>query len=124
MFRQTSQRIGFVVLAAVAAMGAGSLQAPRNTGGAHGVVKNSSGSPVAGAFAKVKNGDRRLTFMAISQAQGKYSVNNLPTGKYVVQGIGGEFQSQPSPPIDVAAGRSATADVALTVQRALQLPNA
>ena len=76
-----------------------------------GVVKNSSGAPVAGAFVKMKNDERRLTFMVISQDQGRYSINNLPAGKYVVQGIGGDYQSKPSAPVDVAVGRPASADV-------------
>src|SRR5207253_7133045 len=78
----------------------------------------------AGAFVKLYNADRRLTMMVISQAQGKYTANNLPAGKYVVQGIGGEFQSQQSAPLDVAAGKTATADLSLTDQRAPALPNA
>lgn len=86
-----------------------------------GVVKNSSGAPVAGAFVKLKNADRRLTFMVISQDQGRFTAKNLPAGKYVVQGIGGEFQSALSNPVDVADGRAATVDVSLTTARAPQL---
>ena len=89
-----------------------------------GVVKNSSGAPVSGAFVKMKNAEGRLTFMVISQAQGRYSVNSLPAGKYVVQGIGGDYQSEPSMPVEVAAGKSATVDLSLTVARAPQLPGA
>ena len=62
--------------------------------------------------------------MVISQAQGHYSVNSLPTGKYVVQGIGGDYQSEPSMPVEVVAGKSAAVDLSLTVARAPQLPGA
>ena len=89
-----------------------------------GVVKDAKGAPVAGAFVKLKNGERRLTFMIVSQAQGRYSVSNLPSGSYVAQAIGGDFQSELSAPIDVADGKSATADLALTSARAAQLPGA
>jgi len=52
----------------------------RPSGILHGVVKDAAGAPVAGAFVKLNNSERRLTFMVISQAQGRYSVNNLPNG--------------------------------------------
>jgi hypothetical protein len=32
--------------------------------------------------------------MAVSQAQGRYTMNNLPPGSYMVQGIGEGFQSK------------------------------
>jgi virginiamycin B lyase len=89
-----------------------------------GVVKNTSGAPVAGAFVKMINEERRLTFMVISQDQGRYSMRNLPAGKYTVQGIGGDHQSKMSAPVDVAAGRATTVDVSLTDMRAPQLPAA
>src|SRR5690348_3938215 len=101
-----------------------SLRAADNPGVVQGVVKDKAGAPVAGAFVKLKNADRRLTFMVVSQAQGRYTVNNLPVGKYVVQGVGGEFQSAVSSPVDVEAGKPAAVDVALTDQRAPALPNA
>jgi len=87
-------------------------------------VKNASGEPVSGAFVKLKNSDRRLTFMVISQAQGRYTTSNLPAGKYEVQGIGGDFQSDISAPVEVTAQRPAAVDLRLTVQRAPDLPHA
>lgn len=89
-----------------------------------GVVKSASGTPVVGAFVKLKNAEKRLTFMVVSQAQGRYSVDKLPPGKYAVQGIGGELQSELSAPVDVADGKAATVDVSLTAQRAPALPHA
>ncbi|MGH9784898.1 MAG: carboxypeptidase regulatory-like domain-containing protein, partial [Terriglobia bacterium] len=89
-----------------------------------GVVKSTSGAPVAGAFVKLQNAERRLTFMVVSQAQGRYTVKNLPPGKYVVQGIGGEMQSPQSAPVEAANGRVATMDVSLTAPRAPAHPNA
>jgi streptogramin lyase len=73
---------------------------------------------------KLKNAERRLTFMVATQASGRYAVNNLPTGKYVVQGIGGDYQSEPSVPVELAAGQPATLDLSLTNMRAAQLPAA
>src|SRR5262249_1616480 len=100
-----------------------SVRGAENAGVLQGVVKDNAGAPVAGAFVKMKNAERRLTFMVISQAQGRYTAN-VPPGKYVVQGVGGEYQSALSAPKDVAAGRPASVDLALTDKRAPRLPNA
>jgi virginiamycin B lyase len=97
------------------------LHAEDRAGVLQGVVKDGSGAPVSGAFVKMRNQERRLTFMVVTQAQGRYSVDKLPAGKYVVQGIGGEHQSEPSAPTDVAAGKPATVDLSLTDARAPQL---
>src|SRR5258705_3519551 len=89
-----------------------------------GVITDAAGSAVAGAFVQMKNAERRLNFMVITQEQGKYSSNRLPAGKYVVQAIGGEHQSAPSTPVDVAAGKSAFVHLALNVERAAPLASA
>src|SRR5215831_14963256 len=89
-----------------------------------GVITNAAGAPVAGAFVQMKNAERRLNFMVITQEQGKYTNGRLPAGKYVVQAIGGERQSAPSSLIEVAAGKSSSVDLALTVERAAPLPPA
>src|SRR6266404_5490294 len=98
-----------------------SLQAADNTGVVEGVVKNSSGQPVAGAFVKLKNSDPRLTFMVVSQAQGHYTADRLPSGKFTVQSVGNGFQSDWSAPVDVAAGKTAKLDLSLTAKQAAPL---
>src|SRR5262245_15011290 len=107
----------------VAMVSVSSVRGADNLGTLQGVVKDAAGAPVAGAFVKMKNAEYRLTFMVISQAQGRYSAN-VPPGKYVVQGVGGEYQSALSTQKDVSAGRPTTVDVALTDKRAPRLPNA
>jgi len=89
-----------------------------------GAVTDAAGAPLAGAFVQMKNAERRLNFMVITQEQGKYTNDRLPAGKYVVQAIGGEHQSAPSAAVDVAAGNSASVDLSLTVARAPALPGA
>jgi streptogramin lyase/cytochrome c5 len=106
---------------AVLAPGAASAQ---EVGTLTGVIKDAAGAPVAGAFVQMKNAERRLNFMVITHEEGKYINNRLPPGKYVVQAIGGEQQSAPSTPVEVVAGGSASADLALTVARAPALPPA
>ena len=53
-----------------------------------GMVTDSSGQPVAGAFVRLDSTDKRLTFMVISQAAGRYTADRLPAGIYNVQAIG------------------------------------
>jgi streptogramin lyase len=101
--------------------GIGSAQ---ETGTLTGVIKDASGAPVAGAFVQMRNAERRLNFMVITHDGGAYSNPRLPAGKYVVQAIGGEQQSAQSAPIEVASGKSAAIDLALTLARAPALPPA
>jgi streptogramin lyase/mono/diheme cytochrome c family protein len=98
--------------------------AAENSSTVEGVVQDASGKPVTGAFVKLKNNERHLEFMVISQAQGRYSVSNLPAGQYVVQGIGGGSQSAVSAPLDVAEGKTAKLDLSLTAKRGDALPRA
>jgi len=123
MFRQGSPRAGVLMWVAIAVLCAQTVRA-QNAGTLQGVVKSASGEALSGAFVKLKNAERRLTFMVISQAQGRYTAKNLPPGKYVVQGVGNGFQGDWSAPADVANGKAATVDVSLTVPQAPHLPNA
>src|SRR5207249_2799283 len=121
-----SQRLNrkiVMVLAMMVMIAAVSIRAADNTGVLQAVIKDLAGAPVARAFVKMKNAERRLTFMWMSQPQGRYTAN-VPPGSYVVQGVGGEYQSGLSTQKDVSPGRSTTVDVALTDKRAPRLPNA
>jgi streptogramin lyase len=89
-----------------------------------GVVTDAAGTPLAGAFVQMRNAERRLSFMVVTQAEGKYTNDRLPPGKYVVQAIGGEYQSAPSAPVEVVSGKSSPVDLSLTVARAAALPPA
>ena len=99
-------------------------RAAENNSTVEGVVQDASGKPVAGAFVKLKNNDRHLEFMVISQAQGHYTVSNLPAGQYVIQGVGGGYQSNVSAPVDVAEGKTAKQDLSLTAKQGPMLPRA
>ena len=86
-----------------------------------GVVKDASGKPVAGAFVKLKNAEKRLGFMVISQDGGAFSAKDLPAGNYEAQSVGGDFQSKWSAPIAVPERGAAMVDLALTDTRAPNL---
>lgn len=115
----------FAAVALVAAVSCpGAALAQGAVGTLTGVITDAAGSAVAGAFVQMRNAERRLNFMVITQDQGKYSINRLPAGKYVVQAIGGEQQSAPSAPVEVVAGKASSIDLSLTVARAPALPPA
>src|ERR1700719_4207188 len=99
-------------------------RAAENNSTIEGVVQDASGKPVTGAFVKLKNNERHLEFMVISQAQGHYTVSNLPAGQYVVQGVGGGYQSGVSAPIAVAEGKTAKLDLSLATKQGPVLPRA
>ena len=120
--RLNSCLTALALVASVAWSDAGSAQ--DTVGTLTGSVLDAAGAPLAGAFVQMKNAERRLNFMVISQEQGKYTNSKLPAGKYIVQAIGGEHQSAPSAPIDVAAGKSLSVDLSLTAARAPALPGA
>lgn len=95
-----------------------------HSGIVQGVVTDASGQPLAGAFVKLKNDERRLTFMVVSQDGGRYAAEKLPPGNYMVQGVGNDFQSAWSAPINLAEQGSAGVDIILTDARASSLPAA
>jgi streptogramin lyase len=89
-----------------------------------GVVTDSSGQSLAGAFVKLKNAERRLTFMVISQDQGRYTADQLPAGAYILQGVGSGFQSEWSSPVEVMDREISQQDLALSDPQAPMLPAA
>ena len=95
-----------------------------NRGVVQGVVNNAAGQPVTGAMVKLINADRHLTFMVVSQAQGRFEASDLPPGQYTVQGIGGGFESNQSAPVAVEGGKSATVALALANKQDPLLPPA
>ena len=113
------------ILAATAAVvlfaGVYSIHAAEFAGSVQGVVKSASGQALPGAYVKLTNPEKRLTFMLVTQAEGRYTMNNLPPGNYTVQGIGNGFQSKLTQ-VALAADKPATADVSLTDVQA-QVPN-
>jgi virginiamycin B lyase len=112
-----------VAVAVVAAVFcAGLIRAADIVGSLQGVVKSASGEALSGAYVKLTNAERGLTFMVISQAQGRYTATQLPPGKYTVQGIGNGYQSK-STPADVSLGKPATVDLSLTTPQGPAVPN-
>src|SRR5260370_3730976 len=124
MFRHIDRRVVSPLAIVLLLVSIHTFRAADNKGSVEGVVKNASGQAVSGAFVKLKNDARRLTFMVISQAQGRYTADKLPSGKYIVQGVGAGFESKWSAPVDVVAGKAAKADLSLPGTEGPTLPNA
>ena len=101
-----------MLMMALAMMGSDRLQAQNST--LTGVVQDASGQPVAGALVKVKNSDAGLTFMVVSQAQGRFITPILPPGSYMVQGFGGGYQSSQSGPVELSEDQQGKANLELS----------
>jgi virginiamycin B lyase len=99
-------------------------QAAGDRGSVQGVVLSAAGQPVAGAMVKLTNAERHLTLMVASQGEGRFDAGDLPPGQYVVQGIGGGFESGTSAPVTVEGGKSTTIDLALSKKQGAMLPPA
>jgi streptogramin lyase len=82
-----------------------------------GVVSDVSGKPVAGAFVKLKNDQKRLTYMVISHDQGRFEAKDLPPGQYRVQGVAGDNQSEWFSNVKVTAGGDEKVGLLLTTKR-------
>jgi streptogramin lyase len=122
--KNVSRSLAVGIATGIALIASQSAFAADDRGSLQGVVNDASGKPVVGAMVKVKNAERRLTFMVPSQDGGRFEAKDLPVGKYTVQGVGGDFQSAVSAPVSVTTNAAAKADVALTAKRGTLLPPA
>jgi streptogramin lyase/cytochrome c5 len=103
--------------AGIALLCAGSAYALDNAGSVTGVVNGANGQPVSGAFIRLKNADKRLTFMVVSQNNGSFTAGDLPPGNYTVQAIGASMESAVSAPVSVSANQASKINVALASNR-------
>ena len=124
----TERRVNRILAAGIAAaavLAVWPAGAADERGSVEGVVNDASGRPVAGAYVKLKNDLRRLTFMVASREQGRFEIKDLPPGTYRVQGVGGDYQSQWFNNVTVTAGgEGAKVGLALTERRGPMLPPA
>src|SRR5437867_647921 len=113
------QTISWILTAGTAAilLAAPSLATAQERGSVQGVIHDAYGNPIAGAFVKLKNDERRLTFMVVSREQGQFEAKDLPPGQYRVQGVAGANQSDWFTKVQVTSGGSAKVGLALTHHR-------
>ena len=65
-------RMTIRIMCAALLFAAQAAQAASDRGSVEGVVRDSAGQPVTGAFVKLRNSEARLTFMVISQTGGRF----------------------------------------------------
>src|SRR5262249_46555948 len=105
--KSVSRQLAIGIAAGAILVAASSVQAADERGSVQGVVNDASGQPIVGAYVKIKNEQRRLTFMVITKGQGQFEAKDLPPGQYTVQGVGAEFQSDWFTNVTVTGGGSA-----------------
>ena len=85
-----------------------------------GVIEDSAGQPVSGAFVRVRNAEKNLSFIVVSQQQGRYTTPNLLPGTYAVESFGGGFQGKGT--AEAVSGRQASLDLSLSEQQPASTP--
>lgn len=91
------------------------LLGQQTLGGITGQVIDSSGSAVSGATVTASGDQTGLTRMAATNAEGVYSLVNLPIGSYTVSMVSQGYETQKFPGILVQADRTATLNAQLKV---------
>ena len=101
------QTISSILTATAMLLVAPSISTAQERGSVQGVIHDAYGKPLAGAFVKLKNDERRLTFMVVTRDQGQFEAKDLPPGQYRVQGVAGANQSDWFTKVQVTNGGSA-----------------
>jgi len=96
-----------------------------------GTVKSPDGAPFQGAFVQAQNTQTKMTFMALSDSQGKFTVENVPAGTYTLTTKTTGYRTAPVPGVTLTADQAASHDFALvkapvrwneiSIQQAMQL---
>ena len=75
-----------------------------------GVVKGPDGAPVEGAFVQAQNTKTKISFLVLSDRQGKYQIDKLPAGEYRVQIKATGFRADPKGSVALDADQTAAMD--------------
>jgi virginiamycin B lyase len=117
ILRNVNRQLAVGIATGAMLIAAQSVASAQNDGTLTGVVSDASGQPVAGAFVKLKNDERRLTFMVVSKERGQFEAKDLPPGTYRAQGVGGNFQSGWFDNVKVTGGAGGDAKVGLSLNQ-------
>jgi outer membrane receptor protein involved in Fe transport len=85
-----------------------------------GTVTDASGAAVSGAKVDVKNTGTGITQNTSSDAQGRYSVPELPVGDYQIQAVASGFQNVVHTGITLTVGAQSVVDFSLPVGQSQQ----
>jgi hypothetical protein len=78
-----------------------------------GTVKGPDGAPMQGVFVRARNTKTKMTFIVLSDQQGRYRVENLPEGDYQVQARATGFRAEPQNGVTLAADQNTSYDFTL-----------
>jgi len=78
-----------------------------------GNVKCPDGVPFRGAFVQAQNTSTRILISVLSDNQGRYRIENLPAGNYVVQVKAVGYRAEPHANVSLSADQTATYEFAL-----------
>src|ERR1700730_17082441 len=77
-----------------------------------GSVKSPDGTPFRGAFVQAQNSGTRVLVIVLTDKDGRYRIENLPAGKYVVQVKAVGFRVDPRRDVSLSAEQNASYDFA------------
>src|SRR5258707_10437765 len=106
--RKVTIALGFAILAFLAFLATNNLQAQQTLGGITGTVVDPSGSAVPGVEVKAVSDDTKLVRTAKSNAEGTYSLVDLPIGAYTITFTREGFSVEKVPGILVQQNRTVT----------------
>jgi iron complex outermembrane receptor protein len=98
----------------------GLAQTRSDTGQITGVVKDPTQALVPGSQITLTNPRTASTIVAITDDQGVYRFESVPSGTYLVKADARGFQASISPALNVSAGQTVTFDFALTIAGTVQ----
>src|SRR5580692_11165389 len=78
-----------------------------------GTVKGPDGAPVEGAFVQAQNTKTKISFFVLSDHEGHYRVEKLPSGEYRVQVRATGLRVDPKSGVALTADQSVALDFAL-----------
>jgi virginiamycin B lyase len=79
----------------------------------NGTVKGPDGAPFMGSFVEAQNAKTKMTFIVLSDSQGHYRIENLPSGDYKVTTKATGFRSDPQSAANLSATQNTSIDIAL-----------
>src|SRR5487761_163413 len=78
-----------------------------------GSVTGPDGKPSMGVFVVAENSQNKMTVTVLSDAQGRYHINNLPAAAYSVQISAVGYKSDPHNNVQLTADQKSSCDFAL-----------
>ena len=82
-----------------------------------GTIKGPDGSPFKAAFVRAQNVQTKMVTIVLSNAQGKYLVNNLAPGTYEVWANSVEYKSDPAKRSDIKVDDGQTVSLNFKMQK-------